>query len=324
VHLQKAGCTLLNRETVHTIYPPLAQLWFLAEHFLIPQSTRDRGYESVGLLIVVATTGLLLAFLYSTKRDIRQVVIWACCPAVAIEAVQNAHIDGLAVLFVVLGAWMAEREQWTWAAAAVGAAGLIKLYPLVFFPALVQGRRVRGAVVIAVMFAVAYLPHLIAVGGGVTGFLGPYVHQEGFDSGRRYQLLSLLGLHGKVALVVAVGALLVVAALAFLRVLGPPTRAALILFAVILFVSTPGEPWEDLTLVALAAMTGIWRWLTVVVAEEAGYVVFIFGGIRTWAGPPGYGIACGISAASLVGGRLLHRTRRPGGDSLRSPRFTEW
>jgi hypothetical protein len=307
VHQHQAGCTLLNRATVHTIYPPLAQLWFLLEHAVVPQSTRDRGYETVGLILVVATTTLLLAFLYRTGRDVRQVAIWGCCPAVAIEAVQNAHVDALAVIFVVLAVWAAERASWMWAAAALGAAGLVKLYPLVLFPAIMQGRRVRGGIVIAAMFAVAYLPHVLAVGQGVTGFLGDYVKNEGYVGGKRYQLLHLIGLNGHPAVAVAAIAIGLALVLAFMRKLGSPANAAMVLFAVVLFVATPGEPWEDLSLVAVAAMAGVWRWLSVVVAEEAGYVVFIFGGFTAVSGPAQYGIAAAASALACAGARLRSR-----------------
>jgi hypothetical protein len=303
VHLQRPGCTLLNRANVHTIYPPLAQLWFLIEHTLIPQSTRDRGYETVGLLIVVATTVVLLGFLHRTDRDIRQVAIWGCCPAVAIEAVQNAHIDGLAVMFVVLAVWAAERESWVWAAASIGAAGLVKLYPLVLFPAIVQGRRIRGAAVVIAMFVVAYLPHVIAVGSGVSGFLGTYVHQEGYVGGQRYELLYRFGLHGHVAVTVAFGLIIATLLLALARRLGSPAQAAMVLFAVVIFVATPGEPWEDLSLIVLAGMTGAWKWLSVVVAEEAGYIVFIFGGLPRWAGSWEYVAALGVSVAAWLTGR---------------------
>lgn len=308
VHLQPPGCTLLNRATVHTIYPPGAQLWFLIEHFVVPQSTRDRGYETVGLIIVVATALLLLGFLQRTGRDVRQLAIWGCCPAVAIEAVQNAHVDGLAVLFVVLAVWAAEREKWMWAAAAVGAAGLVKLYPLVLFPAIVQGRRIRGAVVIGAMFVAGYLPHVIAVGSGVSGFLGDYIHQEGYVGGQRYELLHRLGLHGHIAVAFAFTVILATLVLAFARRLGSPSVAAMVVFAVVVFVATPGEPWEDLSLIALAAMTGAWKWLTVVVAEEAGYIVFIFGGLAAWSGPISYLAACAVSATAWLGGR---RQRAP-------------
>jgi hypothetical protein len=307
VHLHQPGCTLINRQNVHTIYPPLAQLWFLIEHVLVPQSTRDRGYEVVGLLIVVATTLLLLAFLHRTGRDIRQVAIWGCCPAVAIEAVQNAHVDGLAVLFVVLAVWAGERGNWISASVAVGAAGLVKLYPLVFFLTVVQRKRIRGAVVIVAMFAVAYLPHVAAVGRGVTGFLSTYIHQQGYVGGRRYQLLHLIGLHGHVAVGFAFVVVVVVLVLALARRLGSPAQASMVLFAVVLFIATPGEPWEDLSLVALAAMVGTWRWLTVVAAEQAGYVIFIFGGFAAADAPRGYGVALLASVVARAGRRRSRR-----------------
>jgi hypothetical protein len=316
LHLHPAGCTLINRSNVHTIYPPLAQAWFLLEHFLVPQSTRDRGYETVGLLIVIVTTLLLVGFLHRTGRDIRQVAVWACCPAVAIEAVQNAHIDGLAVLFVVLAVWAGERASWMWAAAAVGAAGLVKLYPLVLFPAIVQARRVRGVMVIAAMFVVGYLPHVLAVGSGVSGFLGTYIHQQGYVGGRRYQLLHQLGLHGHVAAAVAFLAIVATLALALRKRLGSPAQAAMAVFAVVIFVATPGEPWEDLSLVGLAAMAGAWKWLTVVVAEQAGYVVFIFGGLASWTGPFGYLVAL---VASLLATAASWRSRIVRPWSIASP-----
>jgi hypothetical protein len=74
-----------------------------------------------------------------------------------------------------------------------------------------------------------------------------------------------------------------------------------------MFIATPGEPWEDLSLVALVAMVGAWEWLTVVVAEQAGYVVFIFGGLSTAAAPRGYGIGL---AASCVGAGVRRFSRR--------------
>jgi hypothetical protein len=298
VHLHPPGCTLINRATVHTIYPPLAQLWFLLEHFLVPQSTRDAGYEAVGLLLAVAATVMLLLLLRDTGRDIRQVAIWGCCPAVALEAVQSAHVDALAVVAVLAAVWAAERGHWAWASAAVGAAGLIKLYPLVLFPAIVQRRRLRGAVIVVAMFVVAYLPHVIAVGQGVTGFLSDYVRNEGYVGGRRYQLLHVFGLQGHVAAAVAALAVVGVLTLALLRRLGAPGRSSFIVFAVVLFVATPGEPWENLPLVALAAVVGGWQWLSVTVAEELGYISFIYGGLPRALGDADYGIALAFAAAA--------------------------
>lgn len=309
VHLQPPGCTLINRPDVHTIYPPLAQLWFLLEHLLVPQATRDRGYEVVGLLLAIAGTMVVLGFLWRTGRDVRQVAIWSCCPAVAIEAVQSAHVDSLAVVFVVLAVWAAERRRWHWAAAAVAAAGLVKLYPLVLFPAVVQHRRLRGLVIVISLFVVAYLPHVLAVGRGVTGFLGGFLQQEGYVGGSRYQVLHLLGLHGSAAVAVAVLLLAVAMGLALTRRLGGPAVAATGLFTALLFIATPGEPWEDLSLVALAAMSRLWPLLVIVVAEEIGYIAYIFGGLSRAAAGRDYGYAL-LSLAALFAGWLWRRRSR--------------
>jgi hypothetical protein len=87
-------------------------------------------------------------------------------------------------------------------------------------------------------------------------------------------------------------------------------------FAVVIFVATPGEPWEDLSLVGLAAMAGAWKWLTVVVAEQAGYVVFIFGGLASWTGPFGYLVAL---VASLLATAASWRSRIVRPWSIASP-----
>ena len=44
-----------------------------------------------------------------------------------------------------------------------------------------------------------------------------------------------------------------------------------------LFVSTAGTPWYDLLLVALAALTGAWQWLTIVAADYVGYLTSALG-----------------------------------------------
>lgn len=50
-------CTRINRPAVHTIYPPVAEAWFLAVH---PWGGGIRGAQAAGALLAVATTGGLL------------------------------------------------------------------------------------------------------------------------------------------------------------------------------------------------------------------------------------------------------------------------
>jgi hypothetical protein len=297
------GCTLLNRATVHTIYPPGAQLFFLIAHVLLPESWRDRGYESTGLVFAMVVATLVLVLLRRTGRDPRLVALWTLCPAVSLEAVQNAHVDVVAVI-AILGALLVARRHVLWAAALVAFAGLIKLYPLVVFPAIVQRRRVTACTVVVGLFALAYLPYVISVGSGVGGYLRGYLHQEGYGSGTRFILLRLVGLTGHAASAAAVVIVLAVVVLALLRRLGPPDHAALLVFVTVLFVATPGEPWYDLLLVALVAVTGAWQWLGILVGDYLGYLTSTLGGHSVDLLLPVYG-------AALLLGVTVTLLRRP-------------
>jgi hypothetical protein len=271
-----AGCTLLNRASVHTIYPPGAQLFFRVTHLVLPESWRDRGYEVTGLLLAMAVAVLVLVLLRRTGRDPRLVALWSLCPAVSLEAVQNAHIDVVGVI-AVLGALLVTRRHLLWAAALLAVAGLVKLYPLVLFPAVIQRRRVAAAGVVVALVVVSYLPYVIDVGSGVGGYLHGYLHQEGYGSGTRFTLLRLVGLRGHAASAVAVVLVLAVLAAAWLRRLGPPEQAAMVLFTSVLLIATAGEPWYDLLLVALIAVTGAWQWLGIVVGDYVGYLTSALG-----------------------------------------------
>jgi hypothetical protein len=284
-----AGCTLINRSNVHTIYPPGTAT-----------TVRDRGYEATGLLLATLVAGLVLVVLRRTGRDPRLVALWSLCPAVSLEAVQNAHVDVVAVI-AVLGALLVTRRHVLWAAALLAVAGLVKLYPLVLFPAVLQRRRIAAAAVIVALVVASYLPYVIDVGSGVGGYLHGYLDQEGYGSGTRFVLLHLIGLHEHPASVVAVLIVVGVIAAAWLRRLGPPEQSALAVFVVVLLVATPGEPWYDLVLVALVAVTGAWQWLGIIVGDYVGYLTDALGDHTLHVLLPVYGAALllGVSVTLL-------------------------
>ena len=164
-----------------TIYPPGAQLWFRIEHAVLPAGSHELGYEVLGLLLALATGLLIVAVLRRTGRDPRWVVLWACCPLVAVEAVQSAHVDVLAGLLVtvsvgiLLGRARAGRPgplgrgRSVAAALVLALAGLVKLYPFVLVPGLLQRRRPSSWAAAAGLAVLAYLPYVLGVGGGVAG-----------------------------------------------------------------------------------------------------------------------------------------------------------
>jgi hypothetical protein len=278
---QAAGiCTHINRPTVHTIYPPLGEVWFLLLHAL---GGTVRVAQLCGALLAVGVTALLLRMLRARHAPAAWAGLWAWCPGVAIWSVNDAHVDTLGVLVALLGlAAAASGRRPGLAGSLLGAATAVKLIPALVVPGALgqapgrRGGRLRLTAAAVATFAVAYLPYVLASGLGVIGFLPGYLQEEGYDQGRRFGLLALLPLPqaqlGPLAAVVLAGVALVVA----LRGdPGRPWRGALTVTGAALLLATPSYPWYSLLLLALAALEGRWEWLGVPVA---GLLDYVYGG----------------------------------------------
>jgi hypothetical protein len=110
-------------------------------------------------------------------------------------------------------------------------------------------------------FVVVYIPHLLAVGSKVIGFLPGYLQQEGYTNGTRFGIIGLV-ITGKLAIAVAV-LILAAVAVAVLRFSNPdrPWQGALVMTAAALAVTTPRYEWYALLLVMLVALDGRPEWL---------------------------------------------------------------
>jgi dTDP-L-rhamnose 4-epimerase len=270
-----AGCTLINRPLVHTIYPPVAQGYFWLVHWSGP-----RGVQLFAGLAAVLVTVLLLFALPRVGADARQAVLWAWCPLVAIEAGNNGHVDVVAMIptvcaLVVLGS----RRTLTAARAATGGAVLAlavatKVTPALIVPAAVRRRALPLLVSLCGVVAVVYLPHVAVVGRGAAGFLGGYLNEEGYDDGRRFAVLDLL-LPQSWTAAGAVVVLAVTAVLVWWRSdPARPWQGAVVLTGVTLLVAAPTYAWYAELLVLLVAFGG-WKatpWLAIALAGYAGQV----------------------------------------------------
>ncbi|MER5884144.1 glycosyltransferase 87 family protein [Streptomyces sp. NPDC001941] len=307
-------CTRLNRPSVHTIYPPVAEGYFLAVHALSPEDSRLKPFQIGGAALSVAVTAVLLVVLRRRGADPRRAALWAWCPAVSIEAVNNAHVDVLGVLLAVTGLGLVAARRGAGAARPAGrravGAGLLlgaavatKLMPAVVLPGALSGvRRVRDAAAVLVpaglFVALAYLPYALASRDSVFGYLSGYVEEEGYDdagAGNRYALLRLL-LPDDWALPVLVVILAVVCGWVLWR--GDPERpwsGALLVTGTAFLLLTPGYSWYALLLVALVALDGRWEWLAVAAAGAAKYVTG-----RAFADPATVGTTAYAVAAVLV------------------------
>ncbi|MFE9727926.1 glycosyltransferase 87 family protein [Streptomyces sp. NPDC005794] len=305
-------CTRLNRPSVHTIYPPVAEAYFFAVDRLSPDAARHKPLQTGAALLSLATTGLLVLAL-RRRGDPRSAVYWAWCPAVPVEAVNNAHVDVLGVLFAVAGLVLVARGRRVGGGLFIGAAIATKLMPAVVLPGALCGvRRVRDAAAVllpaAALVALSYLPYALASRDSVFGYLGGYVEEEGYDDAsvrNRYALLRLV-LPDAWALPVVVAVTAAVAAYVLWR--GDPERpwsGALLVTGTAFLLLTPGYSWYALLLVALIALDGRWEWLTVAAAGAAKYVTG-----RAFAEPDDVGTtAYAVAAAAVLIGWGVRRSR---------------
>jgi len=265
LHKFPSGCTSINRPTVRTVYPPVAEAAFDAMRVA---SFGGRGGH-LPLQLFGALGSLLIAWLLLRRTQPWLAAVWAWCPVVAIEYANNAHVDWLAVLLVVLA--LSARRVWT-AGVLVGAAIAVKIYPVLVLPALM--RRSWLAAVAAVAFvALVYVPHVLAVGSAVIGYLPGYLHEEKYGSGARLLLLGAVLPH-PADTVVAVLIILAVGLWAWLR--GPvdaPARSAVVVVGVALAVFTPHYGWYAGVLLALVALSGALEWVPIVFAGTFAYLV---------------------------------------------------
>jgi hypothetical protein len=301
------GCTLINRPTVHTVYPPAAQAYFLAVHWLSPPGSRHRPLQLAAALLALATTGILLRGLQLAGADPRMAVWWAWCPAVAYEAGNNAHVDVLAAMLTGLGLLCLVRARATATTATgsvlIGLAIATKITPALVVPAVLRRRPVFVVTAVAATVAAVYLPHVLAVGTSVVGYLPGYLAEEGYATGTRFGLLTWL-VPDAWAAPVAVAALAAAAYVAVTRT-DPdrPWHSAALTTGTALLVAAPSYPWYSVLLVLLVGLGARPEWLAVAVA---GYLPQ-----HAWhlhlAGSTAQRLGYGLAFAAVVLGWLVRR-----------------
>lgn len=273
------GCSHINRPTVRTIYPPVAEGVFAALRVL---SFGGHG-NHLPLQLAAALGSVAVAWLLWRRRRERgrpvwPVAIWAWCPITVIEYGNNAHIDWLAVLLAVLA--LTARRAAT-AGVLTGAAVATKLYPALILPSLLRRRPLVVVAAAVGTVAVSYLPHVAAVGAKVIGYLPGYLREEHYASGQRFLLLPV----GASSTALAVLVLAVVAA-GVVRRTDPdrPEASAVVMAGAAILVTTPAYGWYSGLLLALIVLSGQPAWLPVTLAPGLWYLVHGDLGAPTWAG----------------------------------------
>ncbi len=268
----------INRaDYAHTIYPPTAQISFLAieriSDGILRISDSIFGMKLAMLAFEALTIACLISLLRQRGLPATRVLLYAWHPLPIWEFAGTGHVDALAIGLLMLAFVAASRRASLWSGVALAAATLIKFYPVVVGPAIYRRWDWRMPVAFAVTLVVLYSPYL-SVGPAVFGFLSGYADEEGLRSGDGIFLWQLLRAcfhlpaHG-VQYFAPLAAVSLLAAALWLqfsrkwRAQGAWT-AALALASVFTLLASPHDPWYFTWLVPFLCfrLTPAHIWLT--------------------------------------------------------------
>jgi hypothetical protein len=176
-----------RRDYAHTIYPPVAQMIYWLTTRVSERVTWMKaimvGCEALALYALT----MLLASLGLPRE---RVLLCAWHPLLVWEIAGSGHVDAAALAFICLALLARRRERETATGVLLACAVLIKLYPIVLFPALYRRWSWKLPTAFAAAIIIAYLPYLSVGVRGALGFLPGYAAEEGLQSGTRFFLLA--------------------------------------------------------------------------------------------------------------------------------------
>jgi hypothetical protein len=168
-----------------TIYPPAAQMIFLLATRISETVT---CMKAVMMGFDLISFWLILQLIDAAGLPCQRLLLFAWHPLVVWEFAGNGHLDAAMIFFVLLALWCRWRGKDGWTGVALGLAALVKIYPVVLFPALYRRWNWKMPVAMAATIVAGYLPYIRA-GARVLGFLPGYTKEEGLANGQRFFLL---------------------------------------------------------------------------------------------------------------------------------------
>lgn len=264
-----------------TIYPPVAQMVFLAvtrlSETLSAMKVAMFGFDVVTILTI-------LAILQREGRQPERVLIYAWHPLPIWEFSGAGHIDAAAIALMCLGVLFALGDRRLLAGAALALSVLIKPFALVLAPALWRRWDWRMPVAFSATAALCYLPYL-GVGWKVLGFLGRYGGEEGYQDGWGFfpvALLQALGLPAPSGAAYGLVALAILAALAVAVVFNQRTaeigpQASVLLATAFILLISPHYAWYFAWVLPLLCRVPYLPLIYVTLASFAFYLDEIIG-----------------------------------------------
>jgi len=187
----------INHPHLRTIYPPVAQAMFALAHGFRPWSLT--AWRLVLLGFDVATLGLLIMILRIVKRSPLWLVVYWWNPVVVKEIFNAAHMDVIALPFVLGAILLAIYGRHLWAVSSLGLAMGAKIWPVVLLPVLIRPlltdprRLIPALVLFAALVGAMFLPVYAAGLDRTSGFV---VYGHRWEMNDALFMLILWGVKG--------------------------------------------------------------------------------------------------------------------------------
>ena len=173
-HDGQAVVSRINHPSLRTIYPPLTQAAFAVAHWVSPWSLT--AWRVVLTFFDAATVGMLLLILQRFGLPCLWAAVYWWNPLLILHGVNGAHMDVLALPFVLGAILLTLRGRHLWGVACMALAAGVKLWPVILLPFLLRPlvsrpRRLAAGLAIAVgLLALMTWPTLYGVLGANSGF----------------------------------------------------------------------------------------------------------------------------------------------------------
>jgi len=255
----------INNKDIPTIYPPLMEAAF---RVVTAVSTSLTAMKAFFVLVDLALIGVLAALLAAHGLDPGRVVVYAWCPLGVVEVAASGHNDVLGVLCLFAALLALARDRDAGAIAWLTLSGLAKLVGFALTPLFLRFVRPR-ALLVAPLLTLAFVwPYRGAGARAFEGLTQYGLRWRGNDS-LFHVLYALTGSLDRAKAIVAVTLVAFTLGLAAKKV--PPLRAAYLVVAAILLLTATVHPWYLLWLLPFLCFYPSPAWLYLALGVALSY-----------------------------------------------------